>query len=275
MKITDYYPLIFKRKSVKKYDQTQIDERALEEISNQLKNLKPMYDDIKTEVKIIPLDQVETKKKQAPHYIAVFSEPKGDYLVNAGYMLQQMDLFLSGNDIGSCWQGSPRPKEEVLKNSDLEFVIVMSFGNPKKSKPEELHRSGASDFKRKSLSEISTVKGLDEVMEAARLAPSAGNSQPWFFTGDENMIHAYGPKPYAVKEHKAPKVKKYNVISMGIALYHLQVALEHFGKKTEIVSDKNAKMKASKNRRFFGFRKCSAFSSTPENYDYVVSLKVK
>jgi hypothetical protein len=208
-------------------------------------------------VKIIPLKQVETKKKQAPHYIVVFSEPKDDYLVNAGYMLQQMDLFLSGNDIGSCWQGSPRPNEDVLKSSDLEFVIVMSFGNPKKSKPEELHRSGASDFKRKSLSEISTVKGLDEVLEAARLAPSAGNSQPWFFTGDESIIHAYGPKPYAVKEHKAPKVKKYNVISIGIALYHLQVALEHFGKKAEIISDENAKMKA------------------PENYDYVVSLKVE
>ena len=257
MEITDYYDIIFKRKSVKKYDLTPLDENTLKEISNHLNNLKPMYDDIKTEVKIIPLDEVETKKKQAPHYIAVFSEPRDGYLVNVGFMLQQMDLFLSGNDIGSCWQGSPRPNEDVLKSSDLEFVIVMSFGNPKKSKPEELHRSGASDFKRKPLSEISTVKGADEIVEAARLAPSAGNSQPWFFTGDENIIHAYGPKPYAVKEHKAPKVKKYNVISIGIALYHLQVALEHFGKKAEITSDENAKMKA------------------PENYDYVVSLKVE
>ena len=257
MEISDYYDVIFKRRSVKKYDKTPLDEKTLEEISNQIKSLKPMYDNIKTEVKIIPLEQVETKKKQAPHYIVIFSEPKGDYLVNAGYMLQQMDLFLSGNDIGSCWQGSPRPNEDVLKNSDLEFVIVMSFGNPKKSKPEELHRNDASDFKRKPLNEISTVRGEDKIVEAARLAPSAGNSQPWFFTGDENMIHAYGSKPYAVKEHKAPKVKKYNVISMGIAIYHLQAALEHFGKKVQIVSDENAKKNA------------------PENYEYVVSLKVE
>ena len=255
MEITDYYGTIFKRRSVKKYDQTPLDEKTLKEISNQIKSLKPMYDNIKTEVKIIPLEQVETKKKQAPHYITIFSEPKDNYLVNAGYMLQQMDLFLSGNDIGSCWQGSPRPNGNVLKNSDLEFVIVMSFGNPKKSKPEELHRGGASDFKRKSLSEISTVKGADEIVEAARLAPSAGNSQPWFFTGDENIIHVYGSKPYAVKEHKAPKVKKYNVISIGIAIYHLQVALEHFGRKVQIAADENA----SKN--------------APENYEYVVSLK--
>lgn len=255
MEITDYYPMIFKRKSVKKYDPAPLDENTLDEISKQLNDLKPMYDDIKTEVKIISLDEVETKKKQAPHYIAVFSEPKNDYLVNVGFMMQKIDLFLSGNDIGSCWQGSPRPKEEVLKSSDLEFVIVMAFGNPKKSK--ELHRSSVSEFKRKSLSEISTVKGLDEVLEAARLAPSAGNSQPWFFTGDENLIHAYGFKPYAVREHKAPLVKRYNIISIGIALYHLYVALEHFGEKVEIISDKNAKANA------------------PENYDYVASLKVK
>ena len=256
MEITDYYDVIFKRKSVKRYDLTPLDEEALEEISKQLNGLKPLYDDIRTEVKILPLDKVEAKKKkkQAPHYIAIFSEPKDDYLVNAGFMLQKMDLFLSANDIGSSWLGSPTPKEEVLKNSDLEFVIVMAFGKPKEG---SIHRGGVSEFKRKSLSEISTVKGLDDVLEAIRLAPSSGNSQPWFFTGDENLIHAYGAKPYAVKEHKAAKVKRYNTISIGIALYHLVVALKHFGKNAEIISDENAKMKA------------------PENYDYVVSLKVE
>lgn len=255
MEMPDYYDTIFKRKSVKKYDLTPLDENTLSEISKHLNNLKPMYDDIKTEVKIIPLEQVETRKKEAPHYMAVFSEPKDDYLVNVGFMLQQMDLFLSGNDIGSCWQGSPRPKGEVLKNSDLEFVIVMSFGKP--ADPGSLHRGGASDFKRKPLSEISSVKGADEVLEAVRLAPSAGNSQPWFFTGDKNVIHVYTTKPYAVKGHKAPKVKKYNVISMGIAIYHLLAALKHFGKKTKIGIDERAKR------------------NSPEGYDYVVSLKAE
>ncbi len=257
MEMPDYYDVIFKRRSIKRYNQAPLDEKVIEEISNQLKNLKPMYDDIKTEVKILPLDDVEVmkKKKQAPHYITLFSEPKGNYLVNAGFMLQEMDLFLSGNDIGSCWLGSPRPNDEVLKNSNLEFVIVMAFGNPKD--PESLHRNSTSEFKRKPLNEISSVKGADEVLGAARLAPSAGNSQPWFFTGDENMIHAYIYKPYAVKEHKAPRVKRYNTISMGIAIYHLNVALEHFGKKADISTDETARM------------------NPPEGYDYVTSLKVE
>lgn len=256
MEIPDYYDVIFKRKSVKRYDLTPLDENTLAEISKQLNKLKPLYGDIKTEVKILSLDEVEAKKKkkQAPHYIAVFSEVKGDYLVNAGFMLQKIDLFLSGNGIGSCWLGSPQPKEEVLKSSNLEFVIVIAFGKPKD--PDSLHRSSVSEFKRKDLNEISTVKGADEIIEAARLAPSSGNSQPWFFAGDKNLIHAYEAKPYAVKEHKAVKVKRYSTISMGIAIYHLKIAAEHFGKKTEFISDETAKKNA------------------PEGYEYAVSLKV-
>ncbi|WP_414469696.1 nitroreductase family protein [Methanobacterium sp. ACI-7] len=257
MEKVDYYDMIFKRKSVKRYDLTPLDDNILKDISNHLNNLKPLYDDIKTEVKILLLDEVEAKKKkkQAPHYVAVFSEPKGGYLVNAGYLLQEMDLLLSGNDIGSCWLGSPRPKEEVLKNSDLEFVIVVAFGMPQD--PDSLHRSSVSEFKRKSLSEISKVKGADEIIEAARLAPSSGNNQPWFFTGDKDLMHVYGTKPYAVKEHKAAKVKNYSSISVGIALYHLKVAAEHFGKSLDFVYDKTAENKA------------------PKEYEYTISLKIK
>ncbi len=253
MEKTDYYSILFKRKSIRNFDLTPLDENTLAEVSKHLNNLKPMYDDIKTEVKIISSDEVEARMKKAPHYIAVFSEPKNDYLVNIGFMLQQMDLFLSAKNIGSCWQGSPKPKEEVLKTSDLEFVILLAFGNS----AEPLHRSNALEFRRKPLNEISSIKGADELLEAARLAPSAGNSQPWFFTGDKNMIHAYGSKSYTVTAFAESLVKKYNTISMGIAIYHLKVALEHFNKKSKIVFDETAKM------------------NSPEGYDYVASLKVE
>jgi len=257
MKKVDYYSMIFKRKSVKRYDLTPLDDNTLAQISNELNNLKPLYDDIKTEVKILSLDEVEVKKKkkQAPHYLAVFSDPKDNYLANVGFMLQRMDLFLSGNDIGSCWQGSSQPKEEALKSSDLEFVIVMSFGKPKY--PDSMHRRSVSEFKRKSLPEISTVKNADELLEAARLAPSSGNTQPWFFTGDKSLIHTYTSKAYPKKDYPHEIIKRYNTISMGIAIYHITVAAEHFDKGAEILSDKGAEKNA------------------PEGYEYIASLKIE
>lgn len=251
----NYYDSIFKRKSVKRYDPTPLSEDTLKDISNHLNNLKPLYDDIKTEVKILPLAdvQVKKKKKEAPHYLAMFSQTKEGNFANLGFMMQQTDLFLNGNGIGSCWQGSPKPKEEVLKNSNLEFVIVMAFGNPRDSKT--VHRD-ISEFERKPLSEITTIEGADELLEAARLAPSSGNIQPWFFAGDKSLIHVYTSKSYPKKDYPIQIIKKYNTISVGIALCHLKVAAEHSGSNMDFLFDKKAE------------------NHVHEGYDYTISLKL-
>ena len=98
------YETIFKRKSVRQYDLTPLDGHTLGEVMAHTSGLKPMYDDIKIEMKF--LSQKDVKGlflAKAPHYLAVFSETKDGYLTNAGFMLQQMDLFFSVNGIGSCW----------------------------------------------------------------------------------------------------------------------------------------------------------------------------
>ncbi len=253
MEKTEFYSTIFKRKSIRNFNLTPLDENTLAEISDYIHNLKPMYSNIKTELKIVSSDNVKRRMmKEAPHYIAIFSEIKEGYLTNIGFMLQQVDLFFSANGLGSCWQGIPSPTKELLKSSNLEFIIFIAFGTPKD--PETLHRASVSEFKRKSLRDITDIEGADELLEAARIAPSATNSQPWFFTGDANLIHAYSVKPNFLK---AMMIKKYIPIDVGIAICHLQVAAEHSGKKTEIMFDETAKTNAV------------------NGYEYVASLKVE
>lgn len=41
------------------------------------------------------------------------------------------------------------------------------------------------------MSKISKVDGMDDIMEAARLAPSGVNNQPWVITGRNGLVHAY------------------------------------------------------------------------------------
>jgi nitroreductase len=251
MKKNDFYQTIFERKSIRNYDLTPLDENTLNEIKECLRTLKPFYSDIETELKILSSDEVKRRMmKKAPHYIAVFSQTKEGYLINVGFMVQQMDLFFSANCLGSCWQGIPKPKPEVLNNSDLEFVILMAFG--KSNVP--LHRNSTSEFKRKSLQEITDNNGAFELLEAARLAPSATNRQPWFFSGDESIIHVYSFKPNRIL---AILVKNYISIDIGIALYHLKLAAEHFGKTTNILFDK----RVAKN--------------PPKGYEYVTSLEIE
>jgi nitroreductase len=251
MKKIDPYPAIFKRKSIRNYDLAPLDKDTLNEISEHISALKPLDEHIQTELKIISLDEVKQRMmKKAPHYIAAFSQNKSGYLNNIGFMLQQMDLYLSANGIGCCWQGIPQPTKEVLKSSNLEFVILMAFGRAN----EPLHRTSVSQFKRKPLKKITDLVGVEELLEPVRLAPSATNSQPWFFSGAGGLIHVYSVKPNFLRSLLA---KKYIPIDMGIALYHLKISGEHLAKKIEIIRDKTAKDQA------------------PKGYKYVASAKIE
>jgi nitroreductase len=248
---TNLYETIFKRKSIRKYDLTPLDEHTLAQIMAHISTLKPIYDNIEIEMKIVSQKDVKSLlSAKAPHYFAVFSEAKDGYLTNVGFMLQQMDLFLSANGIGSGWQGIPKPTKEILNSSKLEFVILLAFGKPK----EQLYRETVSEFKRKPLEEITNIKGADELLEPVRLAPSAMNSQKWFFAGDASTIHVYRAKSNFITAFMFEKMSK---ISMGIAICHLWIAANHFGKEVEFMCDKEAQ------------------NNPPSGHDYVITSKIK
>lgn len=238
------YDGIFKRKSVRDYDQTPIDSKSLQEISENLQSLKPMLTGVKTEFKIVSPNQVTRKfRNNAPHYILAFSEAKDAYKVNIGYMVQQMDLYFSTTGLGSCWLGFAQPTKDVTNSSNLEFIIVMSFGKAK----ETLHRTNVSEFNRKSLPEITNIEGVNELLEPTRLAPSAVNLQNWYFTGNKNAIHAYSSKAGFLRNALGGG---YYPINMGIALCHLQLAADHFNLKTKFAFDGSKDASPKKNLEY-------------------------
>ena len=247
------YEAIFRRKSVRRFDLTPLAEYTLSEITAHTNTLKPLYNDIKTEMKILPQRDVKgLLSAKAPHYMAVFSEAKDGYLTNAGFLLQQMDLFLSANGIGSGWQGMSKPTKEILNSSPLDFVILLALGDPS----ERMYRENILEFKRKPLAEITDLRGEPEfeLLEPARLAPSAMNYQQWFFTGGAAALHAYRSKSNFIKAFIFEKMSK---ISMGIALCHAWISASHFGKGVDFTSDQEAR------------------THPPDGHDYAVTMKIK
>jgi nitroreductase len=116
------YETIFKRKSIRKYSQTLLPEKELSKLSNFIKELKPLYPAIITEINIVtPKDVKGLIQVNAPYYIASFSETKNGYLLNMGFLLQQIDLYLSANGLGSCWQGWPKPTKELRIYCSIGF----------------------------------------------------------------------------------------------------------------------------------------------------------
>lgn len=204
---------ITKRKSTRKYDVTPLDDVTLREIKDFAKTLTPLYKDINVEYSFAHANEVKNiLPVKAPHYIIISSEKTDGYLTNVGFLFQQMDLYLSSMNLGSCWLGLARPT--VKFDTKLEFVIILAFGKSLDSPYRQL-----SEFKRKPLAKISNT--ADERVEVARLAPSSTNSQPWYFVIDGDIIHTYCVK---VGLLKGLAYNKMNQIDMGIALSHLYVS---------------------------------------------------
>lgn len=212
--------MIYRRKSVRSYTGEPVDQETLQKIKEFMINIKPLYPDIKVRTEIMEKENVKCIFPWVtPQVISVFTEDKEGTLENVGFMFQQLDLYLQSIGIGVCWLGMGRlDKKKVAEaesTDDLKFVMMLAFGEPK----GEALRNDISEFKRKSLEQISDRE--DERLEPARLAPSSVNSQPWYFVHDGDTIHAY----CAYKNLIAKKVLgDMNRIDMGIALAHMYVA---------------------------------------------------
>jgi nitroreductase len=221
------YNSIFKRRSVRKFDTDPLEEITVVSIRAFISTLRPMLPGIRTDVQLLVGEVVKGMfKVSAPYHIAFYSEEKEGHLANAGFMLQQLDLFFNANGIGCCWQGMQKPSNKV--DTDLELVILLGFGRP--AEPLDRNRT---DFKRAPLSDITDIKGEDELLEAARLAPSAMNKQSWFFTKDRNRVDVF--------YERSMMLDKFNQINSGIALFHLFLAAKHQGRKADIVVVKGTK----------------------------------
>ncbi len=238
------YPYIFKRKSTRQYSFEVLDENIISELMAFADSLEPIS---KAEYKFKILTDKDIKnilQVKAPNYISFYSEESDNYLINCGYLMQHLDLYLSSKNLGSCWLGMAKPTSKLKAENNLEHIITICFGKSN----EDIYRKSIAEYNRKPLSDITYSGG--NALEAIRLAPSATNSQPWFIVEKDNVFALY-----RVKLNFAKKIiyNKMNQVDMGIALCHLKTALEREGKQTEIFFEKPDDL---------------------ENFEYAVSLKV-
>ena len=214
------YDYIWKRKSTRNYNEIPLSEEELNQILEYAKELKPLYPNIKVDYQITTAAKKSLSGK-APYYLMISSEEKEGHLENVGFMFQQLDLYLSSQGYGSCWQGMAKPSVEL--KSELPFVIAIAFGNI-----DNPYRN-QTEFKRKPLEKISD--GKDERIDAARVAPSAVNNQNWYFSANNNEIDVF------IKKGPINIFERTNRIDIGIAICHLYIASEHSGKPFNFTSE--------------------------------------
>ena len=231
----NYYELIFKRKSFHLFRGTEgkISEAELQQLEDFIKTVKPLDAGIKTKIRIVK-EKETTCKRGAEYCIEFYSENKGNYLRNIGYIGEQIDLYLAEKNIGALWFGIGKPDKTEVEG--LNHVIMIAIAKM----TETSFRKDMFKSKRKPLEEIWKGEVLP-FSNIVRFAPSACNTQPWIVenTGSELEIYRY-KKPGKRGIMPAEKVRFYNRIDMGIFMFFLEVCLEQEGYKingTQIFED--------------------------------------
>lgn len=206
--------MIDRRRSVRSYTDTPLaaEERAtVEEI---LASLPPLLPDLRLAYELLPRAEVHCRLPLLwlpPDILTVYAGDELMSLVNIGFRLSRLDLALQARGLGTCWLGLCRPRA-ARERQGLPFAMMMAIGHPKGS----AMRNGPADFSRHAPGRI--ADRADERLEPARLAPSAVNGQPWFFTHEGDTLRAF------CSTRRSRLLHAMNRIDVGIALGHLAEA---------------------------------------------------
>ncbi len=243
------YEAIFTRKSVRHYKMEPIEKKVMDNMMKYANTLDMLAEHHKVQFQIVENLKVKPALNgnftvKAPYYLVLTSLQNEDYLINAGYLMEQVALYLTTKGIGSCFLGAYRT------NLDLEegyvAAAVLAFG-----KTESNIYRDAKKFKRLQLNELCTYKAnvgenVKVMLQAARLAPSAMNNQPWRFVVYENRIHIFCKKDLTFMK----QYKSLHYIDIGITLANLILAAEELWLNVEMMKSENIAEKSFKKNEY-------------------------
>ncbi len=193
------YEAMFVRKSVRDYHMEELDDLTLNHINGYLAQLKPYKSSIAYDIRVIESAKEEETLKgffhvKAPYYLVFSSELKSDYLINAGFLLHQMALYLTARGIGCCYQGGVHPTPELRDQLPYDFVIALAFGKSPKSIYRPANKARRLDEDSLVVYKEEIDENIKNIIHAAVLAPSSLNNQPWRFVVYRNRIHLFCKK---------------------------------------------------------------------------------
>ena len=205
--------IIYRRKSFRSYSDKSLSPQTLLRIENFVENARPLFPCIPFSWEFVPAEKVKNVQPwRAPHNFVMYADNTVDSLLNIGFIFQQVELYIQSLGLGTCWLGLGKIEADCqTKGNGLKLVMMMAFGEFE----NDDYRHSTEEFKRKTIEEISDI--ADSRLECARIAPSAVNSQPWYFVHEEDVVHVYGVEKYLRKI----VLGDMNKIDIGIALAHL------------------------------------------------------
>lgn len=242
-----WYPVISKRRSRRQFDHTQpIDPDLLERFRKFCEEFRP-FPDVRAVLVSESSDAVFKgaigsfgKVRDAPAFVAFIGNTRSPKVQEAvGYTGEGVVLEATASQLGTCWVGGFfRPEvaarlAETQENESVLAVTPIGYVCKNESLEEKLMTGFGRTHKRHPLSHLTT--GLSErdwpewvrvSLEAARLAPSAVNRQPWGFHVEQDSVTVF------VRTIE-PGFQVSKRLDCGIAMLHIELGALSCGLRGE------------------------------------------
>lgn len=241
-----WHAVIPQRRSRRKYDSTQLESRQADELERICREFRPFPQARAVLVTDSP-DSVFKgavgpygKVKGAPAFIAFIGDMDDPHVQEkVGYLGEGIILEATAMGLATCWVGGFFRPEVVASLVDVgpkeRVLAVTSVGHvAKRLSFEERAMAGFSwNHRRKRLAGL--AGGMDEAhwpdwmkaaLEAARMAPSAINRQPWRFQVEPDGVTVSvdgGRISFGISRR----------LDCGIAMLHIEVAALDCGVRGE------------------------------------------
>ena len=252
--------IIKQRSSWRTYSGPLLEDDVKDKIEHLLtfKDFKSPFSDLagKTRFELIGVPEFapeERKKlgtygliKGAQEFVVGAIEKSDYYKENYGYILEAIILAATDLNLGTCWLGGTFNKSlfstkiNCQKSEIVPAITPIGYTPEKRRTKEKAIRAFTKADSRFPWSKLffentfstilprETTGRYDTLLEMVRLAPSAGNKQPWRVLKEKesNIFHFY------VKLSKDLKMKGYNMlvnIDIGIAICHFDLTAKEVG----------------------------------------------
>ena len=243
------YEAVFKRMSVRSYRMDAVSTPILEAISNYHREVQGLFGKNEAEVAIVDnhLGQQKTLGLfgiRAPYYLLIYSLDGEKAVMNVGYVVQQTALYICSKGLGSCIINPISAKKSLQTMNGKRLCGVIAFGRSKNG-----YLRKATEAKRLDVGRLCVYKEkprlwMKKLLEAARMAPSSLNSQPWRFVVYDNRIHVFA------KGKKGEQMKLLDELNFGIMFANMMVVAEELWLDVDLIRLEEISQKNFSNSRY-------------------------
>ncbi|MEW5900485.1 MAG: nitroreductase family protein [Acidobacteriota bacterium] len=237
--VETWYPAIFRRRSRRSFADREVEQEKIARLEFVCKEFRPFPEARAEFVRSRPENVFKGaighygRVKGAPHYISFIGDTRSAQMREAvGYTGEGIVLEATALGLDTCWVGGffrPETIRQFLRLEVYEEVLSVTpvgYAVERKDFSEKLLSGFARSRQRKSLQEIASGPVSDpwiiKALEAARLAPSAVNRQPWQFRMEDRamIISVWGSKKLSPVSRR---------LDCGIAMLHFELGARAAG----------------------------------------------